>query len=67
MKYSLSPREILWALPLGPSDSDYISLYIPTLGTIQIQFNLKLAKTVTLKMQNTSQSFKLLENIQFFF
>ena len=35
MKFSLSPREIPQALPSG---SGYISLYIPPLVTIQIQY-----------------------------
>ena len=39
MKYSLSPWEIPWASPSGfPSGSGYISLYIPPLVTIQIQY-----------------------------
>ena len=38
MKYSLSPREILRALPSGfPSCSGHISSYIPPFITIQIQ------------------------------
>ena len=39
MKYSLSPQKIPRDLPLGfPSGSGYISLYIPPLATIQIQY-----------------------------
>ena len=39
MKYSLSPQEIPQALPSGfPIGSGYISLYIPPLVTIQIQY-----------------------------
>ena len=40
MKYSLSPREISWALPSGfPMGSGYMSLYILPLVTIQIQYS----------------------------
>ena len=35
MKYSLSPQIILWDPPSG---SHYISLYVPPLVTIQIQY-----------------------------
>ena len=39
VKYSLSPQEIPWAFPSWfPSGSGYISPYIPTRVTIQIQY-----------------------------
>ena len=41
MKYSLSPREIPWALPSGfPSSSGYISSYIPPLVCVLLVVSL---------------------------
>ena len=53
MKYSLSPGEIPWALPSGfPSGSTYISLYIPPLVTIQIQYLPESFSSVSVVMTN---------------